>query len=78
MAASPSTVLTLGLGSWGSVGLLTTLGFGIYSGLPAVAAPYSIDRSQAYSAGSVRGDYYAPGSAVGQARSGQDAQGDSF
>lgn len=28
MAASPSSVLTLGLGSWGSSSLVVTLGFG--------------------------------------------------
>ncbi len=28
VAASPSSALTLGLGSWGSIGLLITLGFG--------------------------------------------------
>lgn len=29
MNGSPSSVLTMGLGSWGSVNLLTTLGLGI-------------------------------------------------
>ena len=29
MDGSPSSVLTIGLGSWGSVNLLTTLGLGI-------------------------------------------------
>lgn len=29
LTGSPSSVLTLGLGSWGSTGLLLTLGFGV-------------------------------------------------
>jgi hypothetical protein len=38
MNGSPSSVLTMGLGSWGSTGLLLTLGFG--TGEVAAAAYY--------------------------------------
>lgn len=37
MNGSPSAILTMGLGSWGSVGLILTLGYGI--GAAAVAIP---------------------------------------
>jgi hypothetical protein len=39
MDGSPSSVLTEGFGSWGSVGLVVTLGFGIFvsSDTPAEA-----------------------------------------
>jgi hypothetical protein len=30
MDGSPSTVVSLGYGSWGSVGLVVTLGFGVF------------------------------------------------
>lgn len=34
MAASPSTVITLGYGTWGGVNLLPTIGYGIAQVIP--------------------------------------------
>ena len=47
MTGSPSSVLTMGMGSWGSPGLMVTLGYGI----PQAAAvdgrlEYTVSRSQ--------------------------------
>ena len=39
MIGSPSSVLTLGLGSWGSTSLLVTLGYGTETVVPAGVAP---------------------------------------
>ena len=39
MDGSPSSVLTMGLGSWGSVNLLTTLGYGIAGAAPETGSP---------------------------------------
>ena len=37
--ASPSTVISEGFGSWGSVNLLPTLGFGINTLIPVTRSP---------------------------------------
>jgi len=39
MIGSPSSVLTLGLGSWGSTSLLLTLGYGTEGGAPETGTP---------------------------------------
>lgn len=39
--ASPSTVISLGFGSWGSTGLVLTLGFGAGAQGATIVAPFA-------------------------------------
>lgn len=41
MNGSPSSVLSVGFGSWGSTGLVLTLGFGISEVTPAPDPPFT-------------------------------------
>lgn len=63
MNGSPNSVLTLGLGSWGSVGLVVTLGYGIAS---VIGPPFCVVASQAHVPGSVCAQSHVPGSATEQ------------
>lgn len=65
---SPSAVISLGLGSWGSVNEVITLGYGS-SSVVIVAGPFRATTGQAYSPGSETGQAYSPGAIVGQAYS---------
>ena len=62
MNGSPSSVLTLGLGSWGSVGLLITLGYGVSQAVTAPAEQTwtagAIDRT--WTAGAISRTWVAP------------------
>ena len=47
MTGSPSSVLTMGLGSWGSPGLLITLGYGVGQAAAIDGRlEYTVDRQQ--------------------------------
>ena len=47
MNGSPSSVLTMGLGSWGSPGLLLTLGYGVGQAAAIDGRlEYTVDRQQ--------------------------------
>jgi hypothetical protein len=62
MAASPSSVLTLGYGSWGSVNLVPTLGYGV--SVDDVFTPtetYCVCAAQPYTPGAERTDVYNAG-----------------
>jgi hypothetical protein len=65
---SPSSALTIGLGSWGSVNELVTLGFGS-SSVTIVPGPFRATTGQMYSPGSESGQAHSPGGVIGQAYS---------
>ena len=65
---SPSAVITMGLGSWGSVGEVLTLGYGS-SSVVIVAGPFRSVAGQAHSPGSVKTpthQFHEPGCHAGQ------------
>lgn len=76
MPASPSSVITLGLGSWGSPSLLITLGLGS-SSVVIVAGPFvfeavqihspGAEASQAYRAHIEHSQVHSPGAETSQA-----------
>lgn len=73
MDGSPSSVLTMGLGDWGSVNLLTTLGYGIGSG---VAGPYRWAAIDAHLAGTAAiGSHLAGADAIDTHLAGAAATG---
>lgn len=53
---SPSAIITLGFGSWGSMGEVVTLGLGSGEEGEAIAGPYRVAAMQAYVAGVVASD----------------------
>lgn len=62
--ASPSSVLTRGLGDWGSVNLMVTLGYGIGADTGAISSEYipgRIDAAQDYLASREDPSTYIPG-----------------
>lgn len=65
MAASPSSVLTRGLGSWGSSSLLLTRGLGISTAV-IVTGPFRSVAGQAWTAGSDKGQTWLAGSIAAQ------------
>lgn len=58
--ASPSSVLTRGLGSWGSVNLLPTLGYGIGAAAAVIVGPCWA-AGEVYEPGFQELDVYHPG-----------------
>lgn len=76
MDGSPSSVVSLGFGSWGSPGLVLTLGFGQGEEAVVVAGPYYIDGFQFYSSGSILGFARSAGSQSGQVASGGSIVGE--
>ena len=67
--ASPSTVLTRGLGAWGSVNLLVTRGLGIGEQAEVIPGPFRSLKGQAYSPGSKSAQPYSPGAIASQSHS---------
>lgn len=66
--ASPSTVISLGYGSWGSVNLVPTLGYGSGAAPVVIDGPFCVCAAGAYIAGAMaHGDYQA-GARAGQGR----------
>lgn len=65
--ASPSTVITLGYGSFGSVNLLPTLGYGIGAQVDVVYGPMFCV-AQAYIPGAQQGQCYIPGLQAGEVK----------
>jgi hypothetical protein len=63
--ASPSTVITLGYGSFGSVNLVPTLGYGISTAV-IVSGPYMVIAAQVTMAGAVSGQVTMAGSVKAQ------------
>ena len=78
MDGSPSSVLTLGFGSWGSVNLVVTLGFGIGAGGggTVIDGPYYVAANQYHTAGDVASDSYLAGPAKAQTYVAGAKQGD--
>ena len=62
--ASPSTVITLGYGTFGSVNLVPTLGYGS-SAVIAVGGPYFFQAAAWFAAGADEGSIYAAGAEKG-------------
>lgn len=60
--ASPSSVLTMGLGAWGSVNLIPTLGYGISN---AIEGPYCVAAQDIFTAGQVMGEVFTAGQVEG-------------
>ena len=60
MASSPSSVLTRGLGSWGSSSLLLTRGLGS-SSVVIVAGPFRVTAAQLHSPGGSTSQLHSPG-----------------
>jgi len=61
--ASPSTVITLGMGSFGGASLLLTLGYGIGSVATLVYGPISVQSATLYLPGSQQADVATFGAA---------------
>jgi hypothetical protein len=72
--ASPSTVITMGFGSFGSVNLLPTLGYGIgAASTPMFGCGHALSaylpggtNKQQYSASGTNKSHYKPGGTAGQ------------
>lgn len=59
--ASIATVVTMGYGSFGSVNLLPTLGYGIGVGVVATVGPFWIQKQAAFTPGAIVQDVFAIG-----------------
>lgn len=64
--ASPSTVITLGFGSFGSVNLLPTLGYGIGAAVSSVIGPAGMVAGEVYRPGMMAGAGHRDGMAAGE------------
>lgn len=62
MNGSPSSVLTLGLGSWGSTGLVLTLGLGVGAAPNITTGPYRYVATATHQPGSQATAVHQPGS----------------
>jgi hypothetical protein len=63
--ASPSTVITLGYGTFGSVNLLPTVGYGSSAAVAGVAGPFCFHEGLAFSPGGTDGLTFSPGGSEG-------------
>lgn len=65
MSASISTIVTMGFGSFGSVNLIPTLGYGIGTPVNIVNGPLIFPAAAVYRPGAKAGDIYRPGAMAG-------------